>query len=425
MRPLIIVYDEGAAQPGDIAVGLAESVPCLYAVASTDHARTMAPLLAQFGPVVQVDDADRATESLAQHRPGGIVTFSERALPLTAALAARLGLPYHDLATVERLTDKWAQRAAFRAAGIDSVRAKRVSRADEWAEAVAAVGLPAVLKPANGGASRNTFLVQDADAGEALVRSLLSQEAAGYVTGGALVLEEYLGGRASEPFGDYVSVENVVCNGTIIDVAVTGKLPMIPPFRETGRFWPAPLDPPELAEIQQLARRAVAATGVISGITHTEIKLTPRGLRLIEVNGRLGGGINELARRAIGVDLIEIAGRVALGQDIGPLPELPRAVHFQRFHPAPRRPCRLLRTSGEAEVRRLPGVALCRPYERPGARLPGGVHTHELGIVIGRAADHDRLAALVEQIVSTLRFDFAFDHVPGVCSVTAAELARL
>ncbi|MFH7334840.1 ATP-grasp domain-containing protein [Streptomyces sp. KHY 26] len=408
-KTLVVVYADGAAHPGDIAVGLASWADCVFVAEPDAHTRAMEPLLAQFGPVVLTDSVPEAARRLRAHAPDGIVTYSERALHLAAALAERLTLPFHDRGTIGLLTDKWQQRAALSAAGVDVVRCRRVERLADWDDAVAETGLPAVLKPAHGGGSRNTFHVTDADAGRELARTLLGDERPGLVTGGTLVLEEYLRGRDCGPFGDYVSIESVVQGGTVTDLAVTGKFPMVPPFRETGRFWPSPLGADEDAECRDLARRAVEALGVRDGLTHTEIKLTPDGPRLIEVNGRLGGGINELSVRAQKFDLIELAGRVALAER----PELPALyqgrAYFQLFHPAPRTPGTLLGIDGADEVKRLPGVTLYRPYARPGTALPGGVQTLELDIVMGEADDVPELAAIAKDVDATLRYRFAFD----------------
>ncbi|MFI6252355.1 acetyl-CoA carboxylase biotin carboxylase subunit family protein [Streptomyces sp. NPDC051016] len=425
MKPLIVVYDGGAAQPGDIAVGLGDWATWVFAAEPNEHTRGMEPLLSQFAPIVWIDDLDRATAELRAHDPGGIVTFSEKALRVTAELAGRLGLPHHGPAGTAVLTDKWRQRSALRSAGVDSVRFHRVDSADQWSEAVAHVGLPAVLKPAFGGASRNTFLVSDEADGRRTVERLLAAGAPGYDPEGALVLEEYLVGRDCAPFGDYVSVEQLVQDGEVTDIAVTGKFPMVPPFRETGRFWPSPLDPEETRQVFGLARRAVTALGITTGLTHTEAKLTPEGPRLIEVNGRLGGGINELSRRATGTDLIELAGRIALGERVG-VPPLPHGrTIYQIIHPAPREPCELVGVAGTDEIRALPEVSLYRPYARPGTRLEGGVHTRELDIVIGETGGLSDLATVFKEVESRLRFTFAFDGRPGARTVTGAELGLL
>ncbi|TDE32832.1 ATP-grasp domain-containing protein [Actinomadura sp. 6K520] len=423
-RPtILVVYDDGAARPADIAVGLAEWANCVFVVEPNDHNLTMRPLLTQFGQVVVVDRIDRAVEGLRALEPDGLVTYSERTIVLAARLALELDLPFHSLDLCERLTDKWQQRAALNAANVDVVRCHRVGHLSDWDAAVAETGLPAVLKPAQGGGSRNTFLITDAEEGRRGAAELLALERPGLLAGGTLVLEEYLRGRDCGPFGDYVSVESLVLDGHVHDVAVTGKLPMVPPFRETGRFWPSPLAEEEEDRVRDLARRAVTALGITLGITHTEIKLTPDGPRIIEVNGRLGGGMNYLAERAMGVNLIELAARAALGLPVQVPPFYRGRTHFHIFHSTPRRPGTLLGVDGVNVLKTIPGVTLYRPYVRAGYRFTGEVQTQEIDIVLGAVDDLADLPPIVEKVESTLRYRFAFST--GEIEVNGRELGQL
>lgn len=95
-------------------------------------------------------------------------------------------------------------------------------------------------------------------------------------------------GRVSVPYGDIISVESIVSNGDVSHVGVTGRLPTALPFRSVGQFRPSQLKPEEEEVSCTLAGNAIRALGVISGIVHAELKLTPLGPRVIEVNGRLG-----------------------------------------------------------------------------------------------------------------------------------------
>ncbi|MEU4805364.1 hypothetical protein [Actinosynnema sp. NPDC023587] len=416
MRPLVVVYDQGAASVGEIGAGLLDVAPLVFVPTGSAHARSMRPLMARFGEVA-------TPETLAGHRPAGIVTYSERGLRPAADLALRLGLPFHDAATTRALTDKWAQRRALAAGGVPVPRVRRVARAGDWADAVAEVGLPAVLKPAHGGGSIDTHLVRDADTGGRIAAALLAGGSPGFEPGGALVLEEYLRGRDTAPFGDYVSVESAVVAGRVEHIAVTGKLPLLPPFRERGNFWPPALSDDEQAEVTALAARAVGACGVTGGLTHTEVKLTPDGPRVIEVNGRLGGDLDELTGFVTGRSLVEVAGRIALGQPVD-VPRAPRGrVWFHQRHVWPRVPAELVAIDGVEELRALPGVSSYRPLARPGATAPGGTHTAELDGTLGVVADHATYAALADRISATLRFRVRLDGCERV--LTGHELGEL
>ncbi|MFD4911723.1 hypothetical protein ACFWNR_00670 [Streptomyces virginiae] len=95
----------------------------------------------------------------------------------------------------------------------------------DWAAAAADGGFPAVLKPVHGGGGGNTFRVPDEATGLGHLRAVPALDRPGLIQGGGLVLEEYLMGRPTGPFGDYVSVEIAGVDGdpTTIGVAEAGS----------------------------------------------------------------------------------------------------------------------------------------------------------------------------------------------------------
>ncbi|MFD6492101.1 ATP-grasp domain-containing protein [Streptomyces sp. NPDC060188] len=408
---IAVVYDFGSVAPADIVDRLEPLGDVVLAVCHSPHTEELAPLLADLAPVVPVRDGntdafDASADLLRAHRPDAVLTYSERRLGTTAELAARLGLPFHDARTVRLLTDKHEQRRRLRERGVDPVRGRLLRTPGDWAPALAAVGLPAVLKPVRGEGSRSTHLVREAAAGAALAAHLLTAPAS---EGGedALVLEEYLEGAGAGPFGDHVSVESAVLDGRVTHWAVTGKFPLAPPFREVGHFWPAPVTGAERDAVLALAANAVEALGVRTGITHTEVKLTQDGPRLIEVNGRLGGFQSGLGRLAGGLDPVLLAAQVALG------PPLPATwvpddrVTYARALPTPAEGGLLTGVSGVGEVRGLPGVDAYETRVQPGRTVEPGVGTGELAVLWGTADDHDTMLAVLDRALDTLTYTFA------------------
>jgi hypothetical protein len=392
-----VVYDEGAASPLEIAQGLRSMGTVQFVVPDSAHVRNAMPLLRECGEVVMLDDASL--------RADAVLTFSERMLPHAARLAQALGLPGHSPQTVHALTDKVQQRQVLREASVDSVRQRAITDPAKLADAVAEIGLPAVVKPAHGEGSRCTFALTCAQDVTAAMNALTAGE--------VFVVEEMLEGQTDARFGDYVSVESVVVHGRVRHAAVTGKFPLAAPFRETGQIWPTHLGPGETREVTDLAEAALRCLGVRWGVCHTEIKLTGAGPRLLEVNGRLGGFVGELARRALGLDLIEVAGVVALGWE----PELPGSdvdqVYFQYHHPVPLFACVLDGVEGVKEVEQMPGVDSYRLLTRPGAVISGGVNSARLDAIYGRAASHAGMFALTDAAADRLRFSFSQTDAAG------------
>ena len=178
-----------------------------------------------------------------------------------AAVADELGLPFHSPQAGRNLEDKLYQREALRAAGLPTPNAVPLpERADlETVERIGgSIRYPAVLKPRRASGSWHTFRV----AGVAELCDLW-----GYLAKGepeAMLLEEYLPDGPPMPEGfeaDYVSVETIVEPGATTHLAITGRFPLAPPFRETGFFIPATLGTDQRDEVLDLVSETLRAVG--------------------------------------------------------------------------------------------------------------------------------------------------------------------
>jgi biotin carboxylase len=411
MSTLAVVFGTSAVTVGQMLMGLDFCEELIFVLPGDERTAQYAPVLASAGSVLTLTgdpagDADR----LAGLRPDGITTYSEDMLAVTARLAAAVGLPFHSVETVERLTDKDAQRRAMREHGIETPASWLLRDVKDWP---ADVVLPAVLKPATGVGSRNTYLVHDSREGFELVQRLLADEE-------RLVLEECLIGALCGPFGDYISVENACVGDDIRTIGVTGKFPLLPRFKEAGHFVPARLEDSARAEVVDLATRTLRALGVRHGITQTEIKLTPLGPRVIEVNGRLGGFMTDIYSRAAGLDLAEMAGRLALGLDIvDPVPPA-HTVVFQHSSRPPIEATRLLAVDGARTLVRTPGVVGRMEMVKPGSVLPADGSQSFLDSTIGQAQSHEDMFAILDDCLS--KITYTFETAVGPVALSGNEL---
>jgi hypothetical protein len=204
-------------------------------------------------------------------------------------------------------------------------------------------------------------------------------------------------------------VETVVRDGTAEHVAVTGRFPLAAPFRETGSFLPADLPPADIDAVMAMATAALRAVDVRRGIIHTEIKLTPDGPRIIEINGRLGGGIAPMLARVHGPPLLTWAARIALSLDVGPAVRLPGSpVAFFEWVLAPGTATRVEGTDGLGDLRALPGVDVVRLNRRAGDTVDvrEGSSGHVIAIE-GSVDSHAELHLLRRRIAATLTLSFS------------------
>ncbi|WP_305787983.1 ATP-grasp domain-containing protein [Symbioplanes lichenis] len=405
-RPrLVIMFEEGAVTPAEIVLSIIDWADVLLVVGTSPYASAMAPFLHEIAEAVTWDQP--RAELLAQlraWRPDGITTYAERMVVPTAEVAAELGLPYHSVPTANLLRDKYLQRVRMAETGAQHTRSVSLAGAGQWREAAAQVGFPLVIKPRLGEGSRHTHLVDSLEQGEALLRDVAD------LYSGAFVAEEFIVGQKRPPFGDYVSVESCVVDGKISHLGITGKYDILPPFREQGGFWPAPVSAAERTGILDLVQRALDGFALSTGLIHTEVKLTAGGPRIIEVNGRVGGQINDMAMRAGGVDLVELGARIALGLDCDEIVVAePSKIYFQYHNSPPLDARRITGVRGAEAARKVPGVTSYEIFLHPPATLDGDVMTRWIDVVRGEAKDHDDMLTVLDEVNDLLSFDYDTD----------------
>jgi biotin carboxylase len=406
MNPRIVVnYGIGSAGPAAIAGAATGKCELLWHCDLGDaHIRTMLPVLRRHGTVLTTEpDAslDERAKVIGAAEPDGITTFSDARLVDTALLAWRIGLPYHTPSVAQSIADKYAQRSALAEAGLQDIEFRRVSSQQALIRAVHELRLPVVVKPVRGRGSRHTFRVAVTADVDAVLATLTDEIADG------LIVEEELAGTPDplgRGIGDYVSVETVTVDGVHQVAGVVGRLTVAPPYRERGFFYPSTLRPETKEAVCGLVLRALTALDVRTGVCHTEVKLTPSGPEIIEVNGRLGGYVSWLISRNGGSDLIAAALAAALGQRLPAGEGGPNGVTFRHIPPAPSEVGIVDEVTGLREVRKLACVESVEPRIRRGTRLDWRDGTPSyLADVSGIAATHEEMATCVERVEQLLQ----------------------
>jgi biotin carboxylase len=176
-------------------------------------------------------------------------------------------------------------------------------------------------------------------------------------------------------------------------IAINGRFPVAWPFRETGFFIPAVLNEEDARAVLDLASAAVRSLGFELGCTHTEIKLTPDGPRVIEVNGRLGGGVPEMVHLVTGANLFEVACRLAAGEDVRFDSLLScNEVAYLFYVQAPAGSRRVESIDGIELLQSCPGVEEVRLNHPPGSVVDWHAGNHDYVFsVLGVTSSHDAL----------------------------------
>ena len=412
-----VMHHPNSYFPLEVRSRVEDYAELIWVVDSSAFTKEILRLLRRLGPVVDTygRDVDDWAGELADLDTAGVVSFVDDHIVDAALLAERLGLRYHTPDVARSLVNKQLQRAVLDNAGIPGPAFWPAPAGLDHAGADLLAGLvsyPAVVKPALGSGSRDICLVRTAPE----LRAVLDVDG-----GPGFLIEEYLEDEPGHEswYASYLSVESVVSHGSISHVAMTGRFPLAEPFRETGNFIPALCPPEQVPGLLSLVDATIAALGITDSVTHTEIKLTPDGPRIIEVNGRMGGRPPFVLSRVSDVNLFPVACRVALGEP----------VHFDGLAPchgvgfwlmlhAPMASDRLVAVEGTQEATALAGVTDLRINRSLGDQLDWRQGTDgKIVTVEGAVADHAELRATIARIGDAITITTDLDDPDGASDI--------
>lgn len=254
-------------------------------------------------------DKEAVLRAALEYNPDFIITStSDMPVRTVSWVCEKLGkktdISYEDALCA---TDKIAMRKRMQAFGVPIPKFYEVKSLKEFLYIAEKMPYKFILKPADNAASRGVILID---------KKQNLEEAYNYCihysrSGGALV-EEFMEGPE-------VSVESYSVDGEPHIITITDKIvTALPFFVELGHTEPSRLSPMQQNEIRNLAEAAIRAIGMKNGPTHTEIKLTPTGAKIVEIAARLGGDFitSRLVPLSTGVDMIECSFASLLGEKV-------------------------------------------------------------------------------------------------------------
>lgn len=355
-----------------------------------------APGLAFADAAEAVDPADvaEAVRVARTHDIDAVVTVaSDPCVVPCARVAEALGLPGLSVEAARRARNKVLARNRLAETLPEYCPRYYVLQSEgDLARVQGQVGLPAVLKPAEGNGSKGVIRVvtrDRLDEGYAYARR--------FSMDGIVLAEELLAGRE-------VSVEGIVLEDTTEIAAITDKIITPPPFcAETGHTIPSDLPRRAQEDLLAAVQRILGAFGLRHGGFHCELFVTEEGVRLVEVAARLAGGCiaTHLVPLATGIDLVGAAIAMALGRR----PHLERgrsagaAIRFLTPEPG-----RVQSVSGVECALALPGIREVVLDVAPGHVVhPLENSDHRVGYVIAVGDDRRHAVDNVERAAAAVR----------------------
>ena len=330
--------------------------------------------------------ADAIADLDARLPVDAVVGVDDASVVAAAWAAERLGLPHNPVDAVEATRDKRLLRRRLDEAEVAQPAWVAVGPEDDVAAAVRAVGAPAVIKPV--GLNASTGVIRADSPADAVAVAERVRRIAGDASAPLLV-------EAFVP-GPEVAVEGLLRGGVLEPLAVFDKPDALdgPYFEETIYVTPSrhPTD-----EVLRVVAEACRAVGLTEGPVHAEARLSPAGVRVLEVAGRSIGGLCARALRfGAGVSLEEVILRHAVGL---PIDDLRREAAASGVMMLPiRESGTLVAVRGQEEALAVPGIVgleITIARGRPVVALPEG--DRYLGFLFARGETLDDVEAALRE----------------------------
>ena len=256
--------------------------------------------------LVSTSDAAGNLAVAKRYAIDGVMTLgSETAVPVVAHIADALNLPGYSPFTALAATNKNVMRDQFSKFAVPTTESRRVRTVEEALAFVDRFGLPIVLKPSDNSGQRGTNCVT-----ESVHLASALKDALQHASDDIAIIEKFYKGPE-------INVTAAVHRGQIKFLSLSERVTSKTHFGiAVEHVTPAPLDDEMRLAIMDASRRAIEAVGLTDGIAYPQVLATKDGPKVLEIAVRIPGGHMDLvARYCSGIDLIECAIRLAMGDE--------------------------------------------------------------------------------------------------------------
>lgn len=305
----------------------------------------------------KIDEVTKIARILHQIDPfDTILSFAEYGVLPAAICSKELGLPTNNIFPIENTRDKLKMRALLQEKNLGTVRFKMCSCMDDVKQFFEEVNFnPIIIKPSASAGSRGVSFISKMDEIEAAWQWTADVDVF------PILAEEFIE-------GEEYSVETMSADGCHEIAMITEKMTTgFPNFIETGHQVPARLDLTVRMTIEKLVIEFLNLIQQKTGPTHTEIKLTKDGPKIIESQTRIGGDqIWEMTEMVSGID--------QMTETICRLLKLPLPARVQKYKAAAVRffgheNKKINQINNVESAAKLPGIIRINCKAKPGDQL--------------------------------------------------------
>jgi len=241
-------------------------------------------------------DLAELTRIVRGYDPIAVIPGNESAVMLVDALIEELAPGTGNVPGLSAARrDKWPMLQAVANAGVPHLRtfaATTEEEAADWLRATGLEGQALVLKPRCSGGTDGVHKVEAAADWRPPFRRLLGSTNMFDLTNDSILIQEFVSG--TEFIVDTYSVNEELGVVAVVQYTKSTRGERIGVYDAEDYLQP---DDPLVGVLESYTRQVARAVGIRTGCTHTEIMLTDRGPRLIEIAARLDGGCGQQAAR--------------------------------------------------------------------------------------------------------------------------------
>jgi biotin carboxylase len=256
--------------------------------------------------VVHPQDFDGTCRVVEEFNIKGIVTAQmENPLLMMSRIAEKYSFLFPSIKQIRRARNKFLMKEAFLKCGVPCAKGKLYLKDEKITEeSLSGFNYPLIIKPADAFSSRGVVSIN-------YFGEIADYEAAArtFSSDGSVVVEEFLEGKE-------FSVESLTYHGKTEIIQITEKIITDYPYTvEMGHIQPAELSDQQKAQVEAIVKKAISSLELDNCASHTELKLTHEGPKIIEIGARLGGDYisSYLTLHSTGVNMDAAAADIAMG----------------------------------------------------------------------------------------------------------------